>query len=244
MVFTLPVVIAIVVVILAGLSVTFRTWIFNLAGGAVDYAAGSWPAIRRALFWAAVVGGIGWLILIVLMVGLGSYANSFWSAFIISLIFPIWFATFIMPPFANRVWVIGPMIRGLRTISSPILIIATIVLLVGVWSPEVKGSLDRWSHDKNKSVAYALDKSSLKSEAEFGVIGKTKMETAIYDDEFNAIKDREGKEYLKLQQGVRVKAADTKGREGMTQVILENPNGDFAKGNVVWIPSDKIDWEG
>jgi hypothetical protein len=243
MVFTLPVIITVVVVALAGLSVTFRTWLFDLAGGAADYMVGSWPVIRRALFWAVVAGGTGWLLLIVLMIFVGAYANSVVSALIISFLFPVWFMAFIMPPFANRLWVIGPMMRGMRTIGSPILVVATIILLVSVWSPDIKGSFDRWSHDKKQSVAYALDKSSLQSEAEFGVIGKTKAVTAIYDNDLNPIRDREGKKYLKLRQGVRVKAVDTEGRNGMTQVILENPNGDFAKGNAVFIPSDQIDWD-
>ena len=238
MVFTLPVVITIVVVALASLSVTFRTWLLDLAGGAADYAIGSWPIIRRALFWAAIIGGIGWLLLIVLMFCVGAYANSIVSALIISFLFPVWFMAFIMPPFANRLWVIGPIMRGMRTIGSPVLVVATIVLLVGIWSPEVKGSLDRWSQNQKQTLANKLDKSSLQSEPESGVIATLAEETVLYDNNGNAV--------WKMPKGTRVMILDLRGYsktdrfEGMTRVMLENKYGDFANGNRVFVPSKKI----
>lgn len=231
MVFTLPVIITVVVVALAGLSVTFRTWLFDLAGGAADYMVGSWPVIRRALFWAVVAGGTGWLLLIVLMIFVGAYANSVVSALIISFLFPVWFMAFIMPPFANRLWVIGPMMRGMRTIGSPILVVATIILLVSVWSPDIKGSFDRWSQNQKQTLANKLDKSSLQSEPETGVIATLTEETVLYN---------ETKAVWKMPAGTRVMIMSLKGCNGMVMVMLENKYGDFFKGNIVFVPSSKI----
>lgn len=123
-----------------------------------------------------------------------------------------------------------------------LLFITLPALLLGMWSPAVKLSFDRWSDNNKQCLANRLDKSSLKSEPEAGVVGTLTANSGVYDDR--------GAEVWAIKKGSKVKAADLLGKrdsldsEGMTKVILHNKNGDFFGGNVVYIPSRKINWNG
>lgn len=226
-------------------SVGLRTRIASLLRGAGLYIAGSWnvvwPVIRRTAIVAAIIGGSGWVLLVVLMAAIGVYASSFWSAVIISLLFPIWFAAFIMPPILNRVWLIGPIFRIVRLVFSPILIIALFFLLVGIWSPAIKGSWDRWSENKKQEVANSFDKSSLKSEPEMGVFARVTADSQVYN--------QAGNPRFFVQKGTVVKMTDHRGKranansEGMVKVMLPNRHGDYQMGNEGWIPTRKLDWD-
>ncbi len=234
--------------VIAGLicfSVGFRTRIAGLLRGAGFYVAGAWnivwPVIRRTAIVAVIIGGSGWFLLVVLMAAIGLYASSFWSAVIISLLFPIWFAAFIMPPILNRVWFVGPIFRIVRLVFSPILIVALFFLLVGIWSPAIKGSWDRWSENKKQEVANSFDKSSLKSEPEMGDFARVTADSQVYN--------QAGHPRFSVQKGTVVKMTDHRGKrssansEGMVKVMLPNRYGDYQLGNEGWIPTRKLDWD-
>ena len=121
-------------------------------------------------------------------------------------------------------------------------VVAIVSLVFGIWSPDIKASYDRWSGNQKQVLANHFDKSSLKSEAEVGVIGTLPEETVVYNSRMQAV--------WKMPAGEEVMAANLDGHpksqkfEGMTEVMLRNKYGDFAKGNgnVVFVPSRKINW--
>ena len=236
------------VILFAVLSFVFRARIVSLARGAKDHVVATWydflvyvwPLIRTTVIISALVFGGIWLLFIVAMSMLGVYANSLPSALVITFLLPIWFLAFIMPPQANKLWILGPVIRIVRYVSSPILVIAAIFLFVGIWSPAVKSSFDRWSGNKKQTVANSFDKSSVQSEAEAGTFGFLPEETWVYN--------QYGQPFRKLPQGALVRALDLSGvpvqpdSEGLVQVMLPNETGDFIRGNTGYIPSRKINW--
>ncbi|KKQ07030.1 MAG: hypothetical protein US16_C0003G0005 [Candidatus Moranbacteria bacterium GW2011_GWE2_36_40] len=133
----------IIVLVVVGLAIWFRNTIADLVGGVVDYTIGGlmaiWPTIRTTVLIAIGVAMVGWIALLIFMVSIGAYANSIVSALAVSFLFPIWFVAFVMPPFANRIWFLGPFVRISRMICSPILLLALVHLAFGLWSPESKG---------------------------------------------------------------------------------------------------------
>lgn len=238
-----------IVVIVAVVSFIFRARIASLASGVGSHATATWydfltyvwPVIRGSVILALFIFGIPWVLFVVLMISLGAYAHSIPSAVVISVLLPIWFSAFIMPEKANKLWVLGPIIRIVKVVFSPILIIATIFLFVGLWSPAVKGSLNRLAGNSKQAVANSFDKNSVQSEAEAGTFGSLPEETWVYNEY--------GQPFRKLPQGTLVRMLNLNGvpvqpdSEGLAQVMLPNETGDFIKGNTGYVPSRKIDWD-
>ncbi len=235
----------VIIAVLVAVAVYFRAEIANIIAGSAYLAAGTfrtvWPAIGNVILIAVGVFFLGWLILAVLIIGLGAYAHAIGCSIAILVLFPIWFLAFIMPPIASRVWILGPVIKVVRYVFSPILAIAVIFLLVGIWSPAVKSSFDRWHKDGKQTVANSLDKRSLQSEAESEILGFLPEETWVYN--------QNGNPFRKLSQGTLVRALDLRGvpaqpdSEGLVRVMIPNEIGDFIKGNTGYVPSRKIRWD-
>jgi len=233
------------IVIIAISAFCFRTQIAAITVGVSYLTAGvfarMWPALKLVIIIALIVGFVGWVMFIALTIGIGVYANSPWSALTIVVLFPLWFLAFIMPPFVNKVWIFGPVVRIVRIVFSPILIAAVIFLFVGIWSPAVKGSLNRWAGNSKQAVANSFDKNSVQSEAEAGTFGSLPEETWVYNEY--------GQPFRKLPQGTLVRMLNLNGvpvqpdSEGLAQVMLPNETGDFIKGNTGYVPSRKIDWD-
>ena len=241
-----------VLFVLVSISIGFRTAIGNLIRGTgLNIATGwnnVWPVIRRTAITAIIIGGIGWILMIALMIGLGVYANSFWSALIISIILPPWFVLMLIPrkimlPGSTVIskgrWTI-PIVRIVRPLMSILITIALLNVVVGLWSPAIKGSFDRWTGNKKGEIANSLNKSSLKSEPEMGKFARVIEDSQIYN--------QAGQSVFFVQKGttVLVKNLDGKktdeGSEGKTKVMLPNRQGDFQQGNEGWIPTRKLDW--
>jgi hypothetical protein len=117
-----------------------------------------------------------------------------------------------------------------------------------MWSPRLNTGLDRLAKNKKQAVVNYIDKKSLKSERESGTFGVVSSRAGVYDEN-GTIVTVNGTEAL-IREGVRVKAVDLDGKpasgklEGMTKIIIPNSHGDFVDGNIVYIPSQKINWSG
>lgn len=188
---------------------------------------------------ASGVFGLLWFILLVVLGGVGSYAKATSSAFVIAFLLPFWFAAYIMPDFAGRLWFIGPPIKIAKKVFGPVLVIAAAFLLFGLWSPEVKEGFDTWSYGKKLSLANTLKERDAKSASRIGVIGELAEKSWVYDDKNNPLG-----EYI---ASTPVKAVDIKGKspvvnEGMVKIMLTNPQGDFVGGNIVYVPNRKVKW--
>lgn len=233
--------------VVVGLAIWFRNTIADLVGGVVDYTIGGlmaiWPTIRTTVLIAIGVAMVGWIALLIFMVSIGAYANSIVSALAVSFLFPIWFVAFVMPPFANRIWFLGPFVRISRMICSPILLLALVHLAFGLWSPESKAGFDRWSSDKKASVGFFFHKRATQTEKESGILGTLNEEKVVLYNETAQVVVHN------IPKGTRVKIADLKGEpaaerfEGMTKVMLPNQHGDFVGGLEGYVPSRKIDWK-
>lgn len=216
-------------------SVGFRTIIASLLRGAGLYTAGAWnlvwPVIRRTVIIAAIIGGSGWILLIFLMAAIGVYASSFWSAVIISMLFPIWFIAFIMPPALNKVWIIGPATRISKLIFSPVLIISGIFLVIGIWSPAVKGSLNEWTTLKKQEVANFLDKRSIRTEPKKGVFFLVQEDTWAYTSPPGAkVLVKKGEMVMSANpDGIRSVRIEGEIAEGMALILLRNEDGVFMR---------------
>jgi uncharacterized membrane protein (DUF485 family) len=241
--------ITIVYIILALLfvfSIAFRTRIASLLRGAGLYVAGTWnmvwPVIEGTVITASIVGGISWLLFVVLMVAIGAYANAFLSGLIISLLFPVWFMAFMMPSALNKTWIIGPMVRMVRFVFSPVLVVAAFFLVVGIWSPAVKGSWDRRVENVKQEVANWFDKRSLKSEPEKGTFAKVTEDSHIYNDKRQSVAFVKKDTVVMIVKGLVGNKAD-ENSEGHKRIMLPNCYGDFQLGKEGWIPIRKLGWD-
>jgi len=249
-----PMIIILIIVVVAVLGFYFRTSISNVAQGLaadieatwLDFGTLVWPAIRATVFVALALSFIPWLLLLIFMGWLGSYANSLPSALVITLLLPFWFLVFIMPPIVRRIRVIN--IAGY--VLSAVLIIATLNLSVGVWSPEIKGSFDRWSIAQKQVVTYFFNGKASASEAEVGVIRTMGEDSCVYDEWGRMMLGENGNRW-EIFKGKRVMILDPNakpvfinGSEGMVQVMLENQAGHFNGGYVVYVPSRTLNWNG
>lgn len=249
-----PILIVVIMVLLSIFSVNFRNRIADISGGAADYAVGSWhwfrnnvwPAIQTIFGYALLIGGIGWLILVVLLGQVGAYANSPISAKIVSIIFPIWFAAFIMPPIASKIWILGKIIDISKgKILTTILVISTIFLLVGIWSPVVKGSWNRWAKNQKQEMADKFDESSTKTEGKLGKIGRVDYAGV------HGYKEVDGTLFTaNLQKGKYVRLVTeipgqklSKASGGMVWVMLQNDQGDFVRGSLWMVHPHKVNWD-
>ena len=107
----MPIFIIIIMLGLLVFSISIRTRISNLLVGTGYYIAGAWnnisPAIRDILRVSITIIVVCWGTTVVLMIGLGIYANAVSSALIITILFPLWLIALIMP--------IGKIFRILKT---------------------------------------------------------------------------------------------------------------------------------
>jgi len=246
---------ATIVILGLAFSPDFRNMVSDAVGGVVDYTVGSiaWfnnvvrPVIVRIIRRVFA----GWAILLVAICLVGLYANSFWIALTIGVLFPIWFLAFIMPLAANNVPFIGPTIKLTRIIVSPVLVILTIILLIGIWSPELKGSWDRWSFSQKQTWAYNINGDASASPAETGVIKTMSEDSCVYNVANGGMMVNKAGDPWKVFRGKKVKIMNPNekpvfinGSEGMVRVMLMNKGEDFNDGYVVYVPSRKIDWNG
>lgn len=233
-------------VILFVVSIWFRSRIKDLAGTAVDYTVGTWyriwPAIRKAL----IVGGIGWLILIMLMADIGAYANSKTAALIISILFPFWFLSMLIPrrtppvPFFAK-WKI-PIFGIVRVFGGFVLLIASLSLAIGLWSPDTKGAINERFDDFKTWTANFYKKGSAHSERNAGVRGRTKSATKVFDEFNNPIEGiiPAGKIVMVLKNIQSKPATET--REALLLVMLPDQHNNFVEGKKVWMPALKIEF--
>lgn len=116
-----------------------------------------------------------------------------------------------------------------------------IFLLLSLWSPPLRNSICRLSKNKYYEFIFSLQKRSLKSELESGIFGRTAEDTLSYDELCYP--------YKLIAKGTPVMAIDLKGRprsvnsERVLSVMLPNQYGDFIRGKIVLIPSQKLVWK-
>lgn len=234
------------IVVLFVLSIWFRKQITGLTGTVTDYAIGNWyrayPVFRKAL----IVGGIGWGILIALMAGVGAYANSITAALIISILFPFWFLSMLIPrrtppvPFLAK-WKI-PIFGIIRVFGGIVLIFASVSLVIGLWSPDTKGALNERFDDSKTWTANFFKKDSAHSERNAGVRARVKSATGVYDYFRKQIKNRvvpAGKIIMILNFKGKPATEDS---EALSLVMLSNEHGNFVGEEKVWMPTLKIEF--
>jgi hypothetical protein len=163
------------------------------------------------------------------MIGLGIYANAVSSALIITILFPLWLIALIMP--------IGKIFRILRFVIAPFLVIATLLLLIGLWSPEVKQSIDRGTGNMKSGIANSFNESSSHSENESGIFRKVKenVTTARFLEDDSQPFSIEAADTIKVVSWDGVKATGL--REGFSRVVCKNIHGHFDGAKVGWIPT-------
>jgi hypothetical protein len=231
-------------VILFVLSIFFRKQITNLTGTVKDYAIGNWyrtyPIFRKAL----IFGGVGWLILIVLMIGIGAYANSITAALIISILFPFWFVSMLIPrrtvPSPAK-WRI-PIFEIIRVFGGFVLLIASLLLAIGLWSPDTKGALNERSDDSKVWTANFFKKGSAHSERNAGVRARTKSATGVYDDFRKQIKGKIISSGTIVMVDLQKSKPATEDSEALMLVMLPNEHKNYVGGEKVWIPTLKLEF--
>lgn len=237
----MSIVFLIVVVIIA---FVLRARIMRIARGVGLHAAATWndfmndvwPAIQSTVF-------VAFFLVLVPMIFLGIYAHSVVSAITIVVLFPFWFLACLIPSgMINHRWFPGSgMLKLAKVLLSIALLVATVNLGIGLWSPTVKQSADRSSGNFKQVIANFLDKCSLKSESESGIFAViTEDKAVLYNDISQVVVEN-------IPKGTPVKVVDLKGEpaaprfEGMTKVMLKNEHGDFVGGFEGYIPSRKLD---
>lgn len=239
-------IIILLITILGFLSIYFRHQVANLAGTAVDYTVGTWYRIWPAVRTALIVGGIGWGVLIVLMLGIGAYANSIEAALIISILFPFWFLSMLIPrrtppvPFLAK-WKI-PIFGIVRVVGGIVLIIASLSLAFGIWSPGSKDALDERHEDVKVAAENSIRKGHEQSERNAGVRGWIINDTHLYDETYTAVQSLKKDEEIYITNIKGGKSAN-KQREAVLPAMLKNKDGDFFRGREGWVPTMNIGWE-
>jgi hypothetical protein len=242
-------------------SVRFQTLVvlaLTIGGTAVQ---GTWTrvsgiAMRVARFsFVALI--ILWIVNFIFFLTVGLKVNSPISGLILGIFVPAWSMLYII----SKIFVVseataGGMVHRFmactggvmhRLMSGPYLISKLFVFLAlpffifGVWSPEVKGSADRWSGNKKSSFANWFDKKSVQSEKESGIFGIVTEATRAHNAQKLPV--------FAVPSGTLIKVANLKGipatedAEGMIKVMLPNKHGIYLEGNSGYIPSRLIDWD-
>ncbi len=209
----------------------FREQIGDLLMGLMDDAVTGFVSAWSVVRWFIAGGIILWLASIFAIVKIGDYANAGAAIWIFLGVLPIFLIALARATVANR-----PVAQLTSVVTGLVVLISGGALLVGLWSPSVKSSLDRWSGNSKQTIANKLDKESLNSEPEVGVKGVLTQETAVYDEKSTAFPDK-----IKSGTKVLVVSLEKGGPKGMVFVKLQNPQGDFTeKSDEVFIPTEKI----
>jgi hypothetical protein len=204
-------------------------------------AQGFWNIARRWIIVALIVSVVLWILFVVIFTVTGNMVNSGMSGFLFGIFFPFWFFFFIMPAGVNRVPFLGKMTIFSKWVLTPVIAICFLNLLIGLWSPAVKGSFDGWASNKKQEIASAFDKSSVQSEPESGMFAKLSEKATIYSQREggNPIADLpDGEVVLVLGISERQKVTETEGR---VRVRLSDQYGDF-NGKFGWVPARKLEW--
>ncbi|NTV41593.1 MAG: alanine:cation symporter family protein, partial [Candidatus Moranbacteria bacterium] len=198
-----------------------------------DFQTFIWPVIRGTVNGLLIPFGVLWVVGFVVAIGTGIYANSVLNAVILYLLLPIWLVAFIMPVVLGKVWVIGPIVRIIKSVLSPVLAIAFIYLAIGVWSPSVKASMDRFAGNVKETIANSWDKNSLNSESEAGIKAEINQDTVVYDE--NSVPFPESQYVAK--KGLKVEVVNLKNDvHNMFLVRLPNKYGDItARSSEVYV---------
>ena len=190
----------------------------------------AWRVARIALIALIVI----WAANLIVFLAIGFAVNAEWSGLFLGIFIPMFSICYILRCFP----VIGKIARFQMVVSLIIIVLFLPFFATGVFSPNIKGSLDRWSQNQKQTLANKLDKSSLQSEPEVGVIATLPEETVVYNNKGQAI--------WKMPAGTKVMVMNLQGYPkseevgGMAMIMLENKYGDFVKGNKVFVLSNKI----
>lgn len=234
---------------IVALAVKFRIAIADIAEGVYFDTLANWhifkrevwPRIRATIKVAGGIFSLLWFMLFVLMMVVGLYAKATISAFVITILLPFWFAAFIMPSSAKKIWLLGPMIKIGRNVLSPVLLLATIFLCFGLWSPSIKEGYENWSASKKEILASFFKKNSISDRAKADMIGIVNQASEMYDGNANMIPGVSIKAGMKVM-AVEGKAKKIDGSQALAKVMLGNTMGSFVNGNVVYIPAHRITW--
>jgi hypothetical protein len=209
---------------------------YEVAASWNDFRNHVWPNVRRTANGLLIPFGILWLVGFILMICIGSYANSLGSAMVLFFLMPVWLFVFIMPAMIGGIWIIGPAIKLARGILSPIMAVAFLYLFIGLWSPAIKASLDRSAFNLKQTIANYFDKGSIVSEPESGIKAKINQETVVYDEKSMPFPN------YKAESGLQVEVVNLNNEvHNMFLVRLPNKNGDItARSSEVYVPRNKV----
>lgn len=215
---------------------------FNAAAIWEDFRNDAWPVIGSTVIVAIVVGGLGWLILMAILLTMGAFAHSLLSAFIISILFPFWFVAFIAPAFLKRVWVLGPVIRIVRSVCGPVLLLAVLPFAFGIFNPEAKDSYDGWMKKKGHALANTFSVWTLNTKG--NIYGTVSCDTAMYytDGSIKLPLVVKGAPIMNVEVDDQPSSDQSKA-EKMVVVMLRNTAGNFVGGTVGLVPERNITWE-
>lgn len=218
--------------------------ILDLRAGWNNFRRNVWPRARNLVIAVIVIILILWSGFFLIMKNVGNNANAPLAGGVIGILLPIWLIFFLIrfkEKKVDGIVQISPLRKMVNWAFAPILVIATIFLSIGLCSPEFKEGLNR--SGKNRIIGWAncFNKNSLNSEVESCIIARLKDDSAGYVGD--------NKPVCMIPKGTKIMVLNLKGKpkseknEGMTKVMTKNKYGEFVGGNVVYVPSSKIDWD-
>lgn len=127
---------------------------------------------------------------------------------------------------------------GLIPALAVIAIVTAIISIAGLKFGNVKDSLARLSENKEMEVSYGIDKHSLKSEPEMGIVSVVAEKTALYDSVTGEVLGwfEANDKVLVLNLGKPERGIN----EGTVEVMAPNPDGDFIGGLIGQVPIRKL----
>lgn len=261
----MPIFLIIIVLVVAAsiiFSVAVRTSVFNALSAAGMFAQGAWRRANQGgrirNFFATIPGYIGlifttawqvaavslvvlvaiWAVWFVMWLTIGYFTNSLLSGLIIGILLPLWSIMFILV----KIPVVRTAVRIPYWVATIALLVATVHIGAGIWSPDIKGGWNRWLGDRKLELANSLDKKSKQSESESGIFAIVAEETQLLNEELQPFGKIIGKGTTVMVTNLGKKKVADEDSEGLTRVMVPDRFGNFVKGSVGYVPSRVLDW--
>lgn len=191
----------------------------------------TWNAAGVSLFVLITL----WVVNVATFCVVGGSTGSPWSGCVLGLLIPLWSILYVI----RKISWMQSVLKPLWVVVTLLIALALPLFLFGLWSPDAKVAADAWATRSKQVLAGKFYKRALHSPAKT-IKGTTTMVTGAYDANGNSLGD--------IFAGIRVLAAgdvprDTSVAEPMVRVMLPNCKSEFVKGNIVYVPAEKIKWD-
>lgn len=156
------------------------------------------------------------------------------------------------------VWASLVATRAFTIVSAIVILMLSVIiglkiigLIFGWWQPDIKAAMDRSGNNASIGIANSINKRNVHSEAEAGIFATITQRTPAYlSENGTSIASHSNGKAVILEKGMQVMVLDLKRlpagdrHEGMSRVMVSNPDGTFVEGNnVVFVPSRLVGWE-